>query len=254
MSKRLKNILIILIITIIILTSFHSYAIDYDKNSFYVTDYANVLTEDTKAHIRDVNESLKPIGSQIAVVTVKSLEGEDIRLAITELFEKMQLGSREEDNGLLILFSLEDRQIQVETGYGLEGALPDSLVVRLIDEAFIPYARNNDFDTGIRKLFDSYTYKIAEEYNLEDIENIEPVETTQGISIMRIILLFILIYIIFNSRGGPRNRYRRRPTVFIPGGFGNSGGFGNTGGFGGGFSPPSGGGGRSGGGGGGRSF
>ena len=247
MGRYLKGVILFLIVSIIIILPLNSYGVNYDQNSLYVTDGAGVLSAETKNHIININKKLEKTGAQVAVVTVRSLEGEDIRMAITDLFKRMELGSSKEDNGLLILFSLEDRQIQVEVGYGLEGALPDTLVVRLIDQAFIPFASEDEFDMGIRRLFDSYVNVIAQEYNLENIDEINPVEVSQGTSMIRVLMFLIILYIIFGNRGGPGPRsYRRRgPTVFIPGGmFGGS-----RGGY-----PPMGGGGRSGGGGGGRSF
>ena len=83
-------------------------------------------------------------GVQMAVVTVDTIEGWTIEEFAVELFELWGIGEAGKDNGLLLLFAEEQREVRFETGYGLEGDLPDSFLGRVIDEAIVPSMRASD--------------------------------------------------------------------------------------------------------------
>lgn len=94
----------------------------------YVSDFAEVLNADpaSKAelerYLAAVEQSTQ---SQIAIVTIRSLEGDPIEDAANSLFRKWGVGSKKNSQGALLLLSIEDRRSRLEVGYGLEGILPD---------------------------------------------------------------------------------------------------------------------------------
>ena len=117
-------------------------AIVNPTKEFYVNDYANILSEKTKNYILEKSVALqKATKAQIVVVTIPSLYGENLEEYATELFRKFGIGDKEENNGLLLLLTLEERQFRIEVGYGLEGVLPDGLTGRYQDEYIIPYLK-----------------------------------------------------------------------------------------------------------------
>lgn len=224
-----------------------------------VNDLAKVLTkQDRKVLEQQLEAFNKAKGVQLAVVTVKSLDGTSVEDYAQKLFEKWGIGERKKDNGVLLLIAVEDRKMRIHTGYGIEGELPDAISSRIIREHIRPAFQKGDFNLGIsdgvyqimRSLdYDPDTSGVASRMaRTEYAPPAEPVEESWGDVIFRwfIILgaiflfiryprLFLILLMIMNSgnRGGRG------------GGFGNfSGGGGSFGGFGGGRS---GGGGASGG-------
>lgn len=88
-------------------------------------------------------------GAQLAVLTIPSLQGEALEPFAIEVARTWALGQTGRDNGLLILVSRDDREVRIEVGRGLEGALTDLLTNRIIDERMVPQFREGDFGGGI---------------------------------------------------------------------------------------------------------
>ena len=85
----------------------------------------------------------------MAVVVIRSLDGQSIEEAAARLFSLWGIGKKRKDNGLLFLWSTGDRRVRVEVGYGLEGALPDGKVGAILDAYVIPKFKGGDFDQGV---------------------------------------------------------------------------------------------------------
>jgi uncharacterized protein len=92
-------------------------------------------------------ESLK--GAQVAVLLVPSAEGEPIEGFSLRVAESWKLGRKGVDDGALLVVAKNDRQLRWEVGYGLEGALPDAVCQRIIDEVMVPRFREGNFPQGI---------------------------------------------------------------------------------------------------------
>jgi uncharacterized protein len=207
---------------------------------FYVNDYANVLSPANETYILDQSASLEgQTGAQIVVLTVNSLEGKTSSQYALEVGRDWGIGDQEKNNGLLILLSVEDRQIRVEVGPGLEGALNDAKVGRLIDNYALAYYQQNDFDQGTLELYKAILSEVMKEYGLEGLEGYQDVETplTLGDFLGPIAILTVLSLIyFFAGRGGSGGSGTTRygPGPFFGGFWGGGGGFGSgSGGFGG---------------------
>ena len=115
----------------------------------YVNDFAGVLSPQTTASLNALCAQVdRQAHAQIAVVTIKSLDGEPIENFATALEDKWKVGKKGTDRGLLLIFATEDRKYRFEVGYGLEGILPDGRVGD-IGRQMVPYLRQNDFDGAI---------------------------------------------------------------------------------------------------------
>lgn len=88
-------------------------------------------------------------GSEVAVVAVNSIGYEDIKSFATTLFKTWGIGKSRNNNGLLVLFVLDQRKVTFETGYGLEGVLPDAISKRIQTQSMIPEFKNGNYDAGI---------------------------------------------------------------------------------------------------------
>lgn len=135
---------------------------------FYVYDEANIMDQESEEYIIKTNEELyKRTGAQIVVVSLNSLENNDIRRYANEIFEVWEIGSKEYDNGLLMLIAPNEGEMWIEVGYGLEGPLPDSKVGNIMESTIFPYFRENDFSKGIISGFNEIIDEVEKEYNIE---------------------------------------------------------------------------------------
>jgi uncharacterized protein len=116
-----------------------------------ITDLANVIEPATEADLdRRLDELEQKTSSEIAVVTVSSLDGAPVEDYATRLFKEWGIGQARSDNGVLVLVAPSEREMRIEVGYGLEGILPDGLAGQIIRDDFIPRFRDNDYNGGIR--------------------------------------------------------------------------------------------------------
>ena len=115
-----------------------------------VVDQANLLSASQKQEISQRILKLHEEGkAQIGVVIVPTTGQEDIFDFAMRIAEKWQLGSAKQDNGLLMAIAVNDRRIQILTGYGLEGVLPDIVASRIIRNQITPYFKQAQYAQGI---------------------------------------------------------------------------------------------------------
>ncbi|NNH87457.1 TPM domain-containing protein [Acinetobacter sp. ANC 4279] len=115
-----------------------------------VVDQANLLSANEKQAISQRILKLHEQGkAQIGVVIVPSTGQEDIFDFAMRVAEKWQLGSAKQDNGLLMVIAVNDRRIQILTGYGLEGVIPDIVASRIIRNQITPYFKQAQYAQGI---------------------------------------------------------------------------------------------------------
>src|SRR5258708_7203337 len=108
-----------------------------DHGGVWVHDEANVLSPATKAQLE-------------AVLIVASLEGEDIDGYGIRVVDSWKLGTKDNDNGVLLLIALQDRKVRIEVGQGLEGVLTDALSSRINRNEIAPHFRQGDYEGGVK--------------------------------------------------------------------------------------------------------
>ncbi|MBR0534781.1 MAG: TPM domain-containing protein [Clostridia bacterium] len=142
---------------------------------FFVNDYAGVLSPETEQEIQNTAVTLyNDTTAQVCVLTVQTLDGEDISEYSVEVFREWGIGDKEKDNGVLIVLSVSDREMWITTGYGVEGTLTDVVLGQMRDTYAIPHYSQDDFDTGTQLLFGAIVNELrTEEYGLEPDENSE---------------------------------------------------------------------------------
>ncbi|RKY78592.1 hypothetical protein DRQ12_05725 [candidate division KSB1 bacterium] len=226
----------------------------------YVNDFANVIPAEAQHQMRRIILELKQkTGAEIAVVTIPTV-GEEYTVPeyANLLFEKWGIGSKDKDNGVLILDSIQDRYIWIEIGYGLEGILPDGLVGQIRDEYIIPYLSEGDYGQGLLKGVAAIAGVIAKDAGVQIDGTVQvPQRVPRGSGRFAGNLLWLIIMLVFFIGSFSRRLWRGSTAgPWFWGGFGGGfGGFGSGesgGGFGGGFGGF--GGGASGGGGAGGSY
>ncbi|HKS76498.1 MAG TPA: TPM domain-containing protein [Terriglobales bacterium] len=228
------------------------------KPTGYVNDFADVLDTQTKAQIEDLCTQIdQKAHAQIALVTINTLDGNDIESYAVDLFHKWGVGAKASDKGVLILYAIKDHRARIEVGYGLEPILPDGKVGGFQREA-IPLMRSGDYSQALFLVTTRVADVIASDAGVQ-ITHAQPRAPTRrpeqevhitfgGIVVLIVIFLIILatplrsilFWILFsNTFGGGRGGWGG-------GGFGGGGGsWGGGGGFGGFGGGSSGGGGAS---------
>lgn len=125
-------------------------AADLPRPQGKVNDFAGLLApEDRQALETRLATLERDTTAEVAVVTVKSLEGRALEEYATALFTEWGIGKKGKDNGVLVLVAVDDRAMRIEVGYGLEGVLPDGLAGSVIRETFLPRFREDDYRAGI---------------------------------------------------------------------------------------------------------
>ncbi|ALF60107.1 TPM domain-containing protein [Psychrobacter urativorans] len=115
-----------------------------------VVDQANLLSAAHKQRLTEQLQSIYRQGlAQAALVIVPTTNGLPIFDYSLKVADKWKLGSKDVDDGLLIVMAVNDRTIYILTGYGLEGVLPDAAVNRIIREDITPYFKQNDYAGGL---------------------------------------------------------------------------------------------------------
>ncbi|WP_371347913.1 YgcG family protein [Ancylobacter sp. IITR112] len=117
-----------------------------------VVDAAQVLTPDARAALEAKLAAQEARSTdQFVVATVPSLEGTSVEDYANRLFRFWKLGQADKNNGVLLLVAPNERRVRIETGYGLEGVLPDAVASTIIQTAILPAFREGDFAGGIEK-------------------------------------------------------------------------------------------------------
>jgi uncharacterized protein len=133
-----------------LLTAMTAAALDVPFLSGRVNDNAEVLNEGTRQSITErIKAHEDRTGDQIAVLTVPTLEGENIEEYAVKVFESWKLGKKGKDNGVLIIVVPKDRRMRIEVGYGLEGTLTDLAAGRIVRNVMTPRFKAGDYNGGI---------------------------------------------------------------------------------------------------------
>lgn len=205
----------------------------------YVTDAAGILSHATVLRLDQALQAFERSDStQIAVLTVPSLEGEPLEEYSLKVAESWGIGQKGKDNGALLLVAKKERKVRIEVGYGLEGRLTDLIAGRIVDNEIVPRFKQGDFDGGVTAGVAAMMEAVRGEYQGSG-------RTTQKHRRNPFGLLATLLFFgpfllgIFRPRS---SRYRRGgfwiggPPFGGGGGFGGGGFSGGGGGFGGGGS------------------
>lgn len=208
----------------------------------YVLDQTQTLTKEEIYTMNHMGLELqKKTKAQIAVLLIPTLEGEDVSDYANRVFRAWGIGDKEKNNGVLFLIALKDKQMRIEVGYGLEGAINDGKAGEILDQYAIPYFQKGKFGPGVMETYKVLVGEVSKEYGVsidgsrthakQDSIELSPFQLLLiGVGILALIIVDMtflggaitqsILWILASGRGG---------------GSGRSGG-GGFGGFGGGSS------------------
>lgn len=133
----------------------------------YVNDFASVLSPEQKTTLETTLKAFNASTSnEIAIVTIKSLDGDYIEHYAEQLFKLWGIGDEKKDNGVLLLIAVDDHQMRIEVGYGLEGVLTDAIASSIIRNDLTPAFKQNDFFGGINKAVNNIIAATQGEYTV----------------------------------------------------------------------------------------
>jgi len=255
-----KKTAIVLFLSAIVLTgrAAAQQAVIPPRPAGYVNDYAGIINPQDRQKITNfAGELEKKTSAQLAVVTVKTTRPETVETYAVRLFEQWGIGQKGKDNGILLLIAAEDRNLRIEVGYGLEGAVTDAISGKVIRDIIVPSFKAGQFSKGIYDGAYALVSLAAKEYNVvitgQEAAVYERVHRPVSPLAKFFNLIFTILFflLIFGSRSGLLGYFllgsmlggRRRGGYWYGAGYGGSrGGFGGGlggggfGGFGGGFS------------------
>jgi len=166
----------------------------------YVTDEAGILTPQQIASLdRALSEYEQRTSNQIVVLTVKSLEGQDIESYSIAVAEAWKAGQKHKDNGAILIVAPNEHRVRIEVGYGLEGVLTDARSAEIIRNILAPRFRSGDYDGGITEAVSAMEAVIGGEFTAEQ----KAPEQVQSFFPILVMLLFFagLIGLIHWSAG-----------------------------------------------------
>lgn len=172
------------------------------KLKMWATDLTNTLT---KSELNELNIRLKTYqdttSNQILVLMIPSLEGYPIEMLAEETATKNKIGTEKNDNGILLLIAKDDRELRIEVGYGLEGAVPDAIASSIIRNVIRPNFRNDNYYQGISEGISAIISAIGGEYVADQSDE------DSGFPFIIFVIILIVIF-LFMKNSGP----------FVPGG------------------------------------
>ena len=237
---------LLLLITILLSCAPASADLPFPNPRGSVNDFANVIPPAYEQKIQMVTHELfQKTHVPVVVVTMPDIEGYEYNEYATLLYEKWGIGKKGEDKGVLIFVTVKERKMRIETGYGVEGILPDGLCGQIRDQYMVPFLKENKYGEGLLNGTIAVAQVIARHSGIQLTGQVQMKRAPKRRSVFSFLPLILIIIFMFGSRrrsgswlllplllgGGGGGRYGS-------GGFGGSfGGFsGGFGGFGGGMS------------------
>ncbi len=245
LKSALKIVLLSISFVFLLLASTIQAAEDvFPKPKGAINDFAGVIPEKYLIPMENIaTEVLEKTQTAIVVATMPSIGDNELNDYANSLYQAWGIGKKGEDKGVLIFLTIKERRIRIETGYGVEGILPDGLTGEILDGYAVPNFKNGDYGKGLYETLTAIAIVVAKDANVAIGSKVPPPKraaTRNEPGIGRYIILFLAIAVLLGTiqgramlpwillllmSGGSRR---------VGGGFGGFGG--GFGGFGGGMS------------------
>jgi uncharacterized protein len=230
-----------------------AYAADFPAPTGYLVDDANAIPEPAEQVLEaELEAYAERSGHQLAVAVVDSTDDESIEDYANDLFGEWGVGSAERDDGVLIVVAIDDRELRIEVGRGLEATLTDIEAADIIRDDMVPKLKVGDYagavragERGVRGVLGDPTPNAGGRADASAFDGYgggEPAvqQSQTGYNFAPVMVIIIFVVIMLASFGNRRRRGRNGGffPIFIGSGWGgggwSGGGGGGFGGFGGG--------------------
>ena len=163
----------------------------------FVNDYTNTINKDWKSKTEQLVAKVeRETQCEIAVTVIDNLKGLTIEDYAVRLFEKWGIGKKDEDNGVLLLISMDERELRIEVGYGLEGVITDIEAKNIIDDVIVPRFKENNYDSGIYNGVVAIANKIYLEQGKAGIAYSDPVPIAAVAGFVGSIAFVVIIILV----------------------------------------------------------
>jgi uncharacterized protein len=246
-----------LLISLILLIPLVGFAQDKlpvpDAPSSWVNDYADVFNAQEEAQLdRKLNEFEYRSSTQIFIITLENNDGYPASMLAPLIGERWGVGQQGKDNGLLVLVDMQERDVFISTGYGLEEYIPDAIAKRIVENEILPNFKTGNYYAGLDEATEVMISLLDGKFTAEEYR--KQSSSGGGAGLGGIIFMIILFSLIFGGRRRSAGMGRSNLPLWIAlgmlsggrhsgswgnfnsggGSFGGGGGFGGFGGGGGG--------------------
>jgi len=168
-SMTIKYICCSIFVSVIVLFGIW-FALNIPLNDGWVTDQADIFSDTEESVLESQLQSLEELHTaEIAVLTISSLEWNDITQTAYEVASQWEIGKENINNGMLILIAPNERERRIEVWYGLEWDVPDILAYRLGRQDLVPAFREQQYFEWVTTLIDHLSWAVAGTYEVQDI-------------------------------------------------------------------------------------
>ena len=189
----------------------------------WVNDFAKVIDKENAGKLSSLTEEVEQkTAAEIAVVTIDSIAPYDEKEYARALFDTWKPGKKGKDNGVLVLLAVKERRWRIETGYGVEGILPDGLCGEIGRNYMVPYFKEGNYGGGLYQGVRAIADVIAKDANITlSAAPVNSAETTQenqysseGPTGRKILFLIFIVCVSFwRIWRRRRRRWRRRRRI-----------------------------------------
>ncbi len=205
-NKMNKRIVLSFVLLALVLGAMASFP-EKTRPDAWVNDYADILDPSSENYLnRKLGAYEDSTSTQFFIVTLgrDMHEGKPIEMMGAEIGEEWGVGQRGKDNGLVIVVYPEERNITIQTGYGLEQYIPDAIAKRIIEKEVLPNFRNNDYAKGLDQATNIMMGLLSGQFTADQYRE----QTSSGAAPFGFIIPLILFFLIFG-----RSRRRRHSTL-----------------------------------------
>ncbi|PRX56514.1 TPM domain-containing protein [Flagellimonas meridianipacifica] len=170
---------------------------DYPQLQEIVTDHANIFSNAELLGMRaKLSQFEAETTNQLVVLTIQRLGSETIEQYASGTFNQNGLGQADKDNGILILFAKEDREVRIEVGYGLEPFITDALASRIIRNTMIPEFKEENYFEGLDLATNQIIQFLNDPEALEEFKNEMDEESDMGSGVKIFMMFFLSIFVV----------------------------------------------------------
>ena len=211
MHRRLMRLFGVLALAVLFLPALLHAADAVPTLARHVTDLTGTLTAQQVDQLDAQLVSLeKSKGAQLVVLMVPTTQPQDIDAYSIAVAEANKIGRKGTDDGVLLLVAKNDRQVRIEVGYGLEGAIPDAAAARISREYITPNFRINDYFGGINDAVGALTQLINGEPLPPPVQgNAEP--QRRGLGLQHGLMMGLFLALFLRSVLGRASSWVRAP-------------------------------------------
>ncbi len=172
-----------------------------------VNDFAGVIQPQYVGPMENLaREVLAKTGTAIVVATVETIGNNDPDDYANRLYQAWGIGKKGEDKGVLIFLTVKERRVRIETGYGVEGILPDGLVGEILDRYALPYFKDGQYGKGMAETMAAVSSVVAKAGGVTLTGARQPerrqVGTERGPGIFQLVLLLAALFFLLGTRQG----------------------------------------------------